>query len=96
MDSAAIRDAFDELPQRLQDNDKVNEAAPRIKKRLGLKYVPDLSFTGPVFSGNAMADRKLSDYYIEAGADSIKQLEHMKNLARGEPAHNLECPDWQL
>ncbi|MDR5754879.1 MULTISPECIES: hypothetical protein [unclassified Caballeronia] len=96
LDSAAIRDAFDELPQRLQEDDKVNEAAARIKKRLGLKYVPDLSFAGPVFSGNAMADRKLSDYYIEAGADSIKQLEHLKDLARGAPAHNLECPDWHL
>lgn len=96
LDSAAIRDAFDQLPERFQEQDKEREAAARIRKQMGLRYAPDLSLAGPVFSGNAMADRKPNDYYIEAGADSVKQLEHLKELARGTPVHNLECPDWHI
>jgi hypothetical protein len=96
LDSAAINEAFDELPERLQEQDKTREAAARIKNQMGLKYAPDLSLAGPVLSGNAMVNRKFSDYYIEAEADSVKQLEHLKESARGEPVHNLECPDWHV
>lgn len=94
LDSDAINEAFDALPERLQEQDKAKEAAARIKKQMGLTYAPDLSLNGPIFSGNAMLDRKLNDYYIEVGADSVKQLEHLKGLARGKPIHDLECPDW--
>lgn len=95
-ESIAIYDAFNALPERLQDQDKASEAAARIKKKMGLNYLPDLSLTGPVFRGNALENRKLNDYYIEAGGDPAKQLAHLKEVARGEPAHNLECPDWHL
>ncbi|MBJ9712749.1 hypothetical protein [Burkholderia gladioli] len=95
-ESIAIRDAFDALPERLQDQDKAREAAARIKKQMGLNYLPDLSLTGPVFSGNALENRKLNDYHVEAGADAVKQLAHLKELARGEPIHDLECPDWHI
>ncbi|MDR5735991.1 hypothetical protein QCE47_27125 [Caballeronia sp. LZ025] len=96
LDSAAIRDAFDQLPERFQEQDKEREAGVRIRKQMRLSHAPDLSLAGPVFSGNAMADRKPNDYYIEVSEDSVKQLEHLKELARGAPVHNLECPDWHL
>ncbi|VVD79513.1 hypothetical protein PEP31012_01019 [Pandoraea eparura] len=95
-ESIAIHDAFDALPERLQDQDKASEAAVRIKKQMGLNYLPDLSLTGPVFSGNALENRKLNDYHIETGADAVSQLDHLKELAQGKPVHDLECPDWHI
>ncbi|WP_162878083.1 hypothetical protein [Trinickia diaoshuihuensis] len=92
--SLAIHEAFDALPERLQEQDKASEAAARIRKQMGLKYLPDLSLTGPVFSGNALENRKLNDYHIVAGANAVKQLDHLKELARGKPVHDLQCPDW--